>query len=133
MAFRRSEPRAGRRQKGPDADIKIKSRPVVSDLLPLVTGEVDPRLDKLKQWIVNLDYLDIKGKSPDGNYRNLIQKVFDIIGSVAEGMKLTYKGVGGRKQSPGRDGRRHSYLTGSAQPRYDLADWLDRDIDAASI
>jgi predicted ATPase len=79
---------------GPEADIKIKSRPVVSDLLPLVAGEVDPRLDKLKQWIVNLDYLDVKSKNPGGHYRNLIQKVFDIIGSVAEGMKLTYVGVG---------------------------------------
>lgn len=79
---------------GPEADIKIKSRPVVSDLLPLVAGEVDPRLDKLKQWIVNLDYLDVKSKSPDGHYRNLIQKLFDVIGSVAEGMKLTYVGVG---------------------------------------
>lgn len=79
---------------GPEADIKIKSRPVVSDLLPLVGGEVDPRLDKLKQWIVNLDYLDVKSQRQDRHYRNLIQKVFDIIGSVAEGMKLTYVGVG---------------------------------------
>ncbi len=79
---------------GPEADIKIKSRPVVGDLLPLVTGDVDPRLDKLKQWIVNLDYLDVKGNSSDGHYRNLVRKLFDVIGSVAEGMKLTYMGVG---------------------------------------
>lgn len=80
--------------KGPEADIRTRSRPVVDDLLPLITGDVDPRLDRLKQWIVNLDYLDIKSKSPDGHYRGPIQKVFDIIGEVAEGMKLNYRGVG---------------------------------------
>jgi hypothetical protein len=86
--------------KGPDADIKLdedvrrKSRPVVSDLSPLVAGDVDPRLDKFKQWIVNLDYLDIKSQSRNGEYSKQIQKLFDIIGSVAEDMRLTYKGVG---------------------------------------
>lgn len=84
--------------KGPEADIQIKSRPVVDDLLPLVSGDVDPRLDKLKQWVVNLDYLSIKrtDKSEDGGqlYQGLVQKMFDIIGSVAEGMRMKYVGVG---------------------------------------
>ncbi len=79
--------------KGPEADLKKKSRPVVSDLLPLVSGDVDPRLDKLKQWIINLDYEDAKDLSAEGRNRELIQKLFNIIGEVAEGMKLTYKGV----------------------------------------
>lgn len=80
--------------KGPDADIKTTSRPVVTDLLPLVKGEVDPRLDKLKQWIVNLDYRSAKSRSGNNRAHEMIQKVFDIIGHVAEGMTLTYKGVG---------------------------------------
>ena len=79
--------------KGPEADIKRKSRPVINDLLPLVTGDVDPRLDKLKQWIVNLDYEDRKNPAVEGRYTRLIQKMFDLIGKVAEGMTLTYKGV----------------------------------------
>jgi hypothetical protein len=41
------------RPKGPTAD--GHRRPSVDDLLPLVRGEPDPRLDGLKQWIVNLD------------------------------------------------------------------------------
>jgi hypothetical protein len=84
--------------KGPDDDVSsIKSRPVPEDLLPLVRGDVDPRLDKLKQWIVKLDYLDIKSeaesKGKDRRYYNLLKKVFDVIGSVTEGMAVTYVGV----------------------------------------
>lgn len=80
--------------KGPEADSKVPTRPVVTDLLPLVKGDVDPRLDKLKQWIVNLDYKAAKSDGTDNRSREQIQKVFDIIGNVAEGMSLTYKGVG---------------------------------------
>ncbi|MFL6229645.1 MAG: AAA family ATPase, partial [Pyrinomonadaceae bacterium] len=82
---------------GADPDFKIKSAPVVDDLLPLVTGDVDPRLDKLKKWIINLDYEDVKSGGKEWRYQGLIQKVFDIIGSMTEGMKLNYVGViGGR-------------------------------------
>ncbi len=83
--------------KGPDTDFKIKSRPVSDDLLPLVKGDVDPRIDKLKQWIVNLDYLSIKGStddsSADGRYRMLVEKLFAVIASVMEGIELKYVGV----------------------------------------
>jgi|GEM_PF-930368 len=83
--------------KGPDADIKTRSRPVIDDLMPLVKGDIDPRLDKLKQWIVNLDYLSIKGdsssKTSDYRYRELVEKVFEVIATVTEGMTLRYGGV----------------------------------------
>lgn len=81
--------------KGPDADVS-KSRPVADDVLPLVTGDVDPRLDKLKQWIVNLDYASVKRESRKGNddnYRKLIEKVFEVISKVTEGMGLRFVGV----------------------------------------
>lgn len=32
-----------------------KGRPSADDLVPLLSGEADPRMDRLKQWIVNLD------------------------------------------------------------------------------
>jgi WD40 repeat protein len=35
-----------------------KGRPSADDLVPLVSGESDPRMDRLKQWIVNLDAAD---------------------------------------------------------------------------
>lgn len=35
-----------------------KGRPTADDLIPLLAGEADPRIDRLKQWIVNLDAAD---------------------------------------------------------------------------
>jgi WD40 repeat protein len=32
-----------------------KGRPTADDLIPLLSGDTDPRMDRLKQWIVNLD------------------------------------------------------------------------------
>jgi predicted ATP-binding protein involved in virulence len=83
--------------KGPEADYKPKARPVAEDLIPLISGDVDPRLDKLKQWIVTLDYSSIKSGSaspgkPD-RYRRLIERVFASIVTVTEGMTLKFGGV----------------------------------------
>jgi WD40 repeat protein len=39
-----------------------KGRPSADDLVPLVSGESDPRMDRLKQWIVNLDAADNAGQ-----------------------------------------------------------------------
>lgn len=39
-----------------------KGRPTADDLLPLISGEADPRMDRLKQWIVNLDSADKPGR-----------------------------------------------------------------------
>jgi WD40 repeat protein len=38
--------------------IVLKGRPTADDLVPLLAGESDPRMDRLKQWIVNLDAVD---------------------------------------------------------------------------
>lgn len=39
-----------------------KGRPSADDLVPLLSGEADPRMDRLKQWIVNLDAADKAGQ-----------------------------------------------------------------------
>src|SRR5437868_841390 len=36
-----------------------KGRPTADDLIPLLSGDADPRMDRLKQWIVNLAGSDI--------------------------------------------------------------------------
>ena len=41
--------------KGPQLD-EGRRRPTADDVLPLVAGEPDPRMDELKQWIISLDY-----------------------------------------------------------------------------
>lgn len=115
--------------KGPEADIQIKSRPVVDDLLPLVSGDVDPRLDKLKQWIVNLDYLSIKQTKDDENrqqhYSGLVQKMFDIIDSVAERMRLRYKGVGrGNRILVATDDGESIRLESLSQGTISLMSWI---------
>jgi predicted ATP-binding protein involved in virulence len=59
-----------------------KSIPTADDLLPLVRGEPDPRLDKLKQWIVNLDYLSKHEQSKTGaggSYEKLLNKFFEYV------------------------------------------------------
>jgi hypothetical protein len=42
---------------GPQETLQ-KGRPTADDLVPLLSGEIDPRMDRLKQWIVNLDAAD---------------------------------------------------------------------------
>ena len=45
-------------------NIVQKGRPTADDLIPLISGEADPRMDRLKQWIVNLDASDKPSQSP---------------------------------------------------------------------
>jgi hypothetical protein len=52
---------------GPQLD-EGKRRPNAEDVLPLVAGEPDPRMDELKQWIVSLDYWI--EKAGDGERQN---------------------------------------------------------------
>ncbi|MGC4001112.1 MAG: hypothetical protein QM767_28100 [Anaeromyxobacter sp.] len=47
---------------GPQAIVQ-KGRPTADDLLSLLSGEPDPRMDRLKQWIVNLDAADKAGQA----------------------------------------------------------------------
>lgn len=56
------------------------------DLLPLVKGAIDPRMDDFKQNIINLDYR--VSKERDGRSRKLLKELFDLIGCAAVGMTL---------------------------------------------
>ena len=47
---------------GPQPIIQ-RGRPTADDLLPLLSGESDSRMDRLKQWIVNLDSADKPGRT----------------------------------------------------------------------
>lgn len=58
-----------------------QARPQTSDLLPILSSDPDPRIDGLKQWIVNLDYQATKG----GDTR--MQDLFDDFSTVVD--KLT--------------------------------------------
>ena len=61
---------------GPQPIIE-KGRPTSDDLLPLVSGESDPRMDRLKQWIVNLDAADVgKPRTLTGHLGRVSSVVF---------------------------------------------------------
>jgi predicted ATPase len=82
------------RPKAPEA--QTKGRPTPEDLLPLVIGDPDPRLDKLKQWIVNLDYWikDARSRNEDpGQYERLLNEFFVVVGQLTKGVRVKFKEV----------------------------------------
>ncbi len=81
----------------PLADNQIKSRSMPEDLLPMIVGEPDPRMENLKQWIVTFDYERIRReekKQGSGNrYSRLIDMLFDTINKMIEPVKVKYRGI----------------------------------------
>ncbi len=81
--------------KGPEIETG-KLRPTSQDVLPLVKGEPDPRVDSLKQWIVNLDYWmkdERDRKSGENRYDQLLREFFRIVDHLTEGVKIQFKGI----------------------------------------
>lgn len=73
-----------------------RERPTTDDLLPVIVGEADPRLDKLKQWIVNVDYRIKDAKSRDQDpeqFERLLNDFFDVVRELTEGTKIEFKEV----------------------------------------
>jgi predicted ATPase len=71
-------------------------RPTPDDLLPLVEGTPDPRLDELKQWIINLDYRskdERSKKGGDDRYEKLIQEFFRIADRLTGDVTVQFKEV----------------------------------------
>lgn len=74
-----------------------KRRPTPGDVLPLVAGEPDPRCNRLKQWILNLDYRSAKNAQNSGEhsirYQHIMQQFFAVVSGLAEGIKIEFKQV----------------------------------------
>jgi len=87
------------RPKAPEAE--TKGRPTPEDLLPIIVGAPDPRLDKLKQWLVNLDYWiknerekrKSNGETTEGRYERLRKEFFKVVGVLTEGLTIEFKEV----------------------------------------
>jgi energy-coupling factor transporter ATP-binding protein EcfA2 len=65
--------------------------PSPDDVLPLVRGGPDPRLDRLKQWIVNLDYLNKDEQTKGGGdrrYERLLNHFFQLTGTLIDGVRV---------------------------------------------
>jgi hypothetical protein len=73
-----------------------KFRPSAEDVLPLVRGEADPRMDKLKQWIVNLDNADkaerLQGKTDTRPARTLV-RFFEVVTRLTDGLQVSHPEV----------------------------------------
>jgi tRNA A-37 threonylcarbamoyl transferase component Bud32 len=82
------------RPQGPRAE-EGKRRPVPDDLLPLVQGDPDPRLNNLKQWVVNLDYQSKSEPTRSGGHRfeQVIQEFFGMVARLTEGMTFRFEGI----------------------------------------
>jgi len=83
------------RSKGPQLE-EGRRRPTSDDLLPLVKDDLEPRLDTLKQWIINLDYRikdERNRKGEDKRYEKLLQELFQIIDCLTKVMTIQFKEV----------------------------------------
>jgi energy-coupling factor transporter ATP-binding protein EcfA2 len=70
--------------------------PTAADLLPMLSGEVDSRMDDLKQWLVNVDALSRKeGAAEDDRERatRMLRTFFEIVRSLTEGLAVQFKEV----------------------------------------
>lgn len=56
------------------------------DILPLVAGDPDPRMNDLKQSIINLDYQTLSGRGERS--KNLLDDFFDVVDQMTQGVTL---------------------------------------------
>ena len=84
--------RAGSWERPKSPETTAVGLPTPDDVLPLIAGGPDPRLDKLKQWIVNLDYQSkheqATTSTTGGRYEKILNEVFRIIGELTEGVTI---------------------------------------------
>jgi predicted ATPase len=73
-----------------------KKHPAAEDVLPLVHGETDSRMDDLKQWLVNTEAMSRKeGASPVDRAQaaEILEKFFAIVGELTEGLEVRFKEI----------------------------------------
>ncbi len=69
-------------------------RPVVGDLLPLIKGTIDERLNDLKQWIVNIDADANSPTSPNhARSKALLASFFTLLRRVTPGVNIEFDKV----------------------------------------
>lgn len=75
----------------------VTDRPTPSDLLPLILGETDPRLDGLKAWLIELDNKinrDFKEGVSDSPHLKLRDDFFEVIGVLTPKVDIKWSGLG---------------------------------------
>jgi predicted ATP-binding protein involved in virulence len=67
--------------------------------LPLIAGDIDPRMDKLKQWIVNLDHqskADKANRVDNSSADRLLRDFFKAVATLTQGLPIRFGGVDDR-------------------------------------
>lgn len=75
----------------------ISDRPTPSDLLPLILGETDPRLDGLKAWLIELDNRinrDFKNGIEGSPSLKLRADFFTVIGALTPKVEIEFGRIG---------------------------------------
>ena len=75
----------------------IVNRPAPPDLLPLIVGESDPRLDSLKSWLIDLDNRinrDLKNKVADSRSLRLRKDFFEVIAALTPKVEIDFGAIG---------------------------------------
>lgn len=73
------------RPKGPGGE--GKRRPTSEDIIPIIRGEVDPRMNNIKQWFINQDYY-AKVEGGGNAAVPVLDEFRTVIGTLLSGMKL---------------------------------------------
>jgi hypothetical protein len=82
------------RSRGPTAEGRWS--PNAQDLLPLINGEPDPRMDQIKQWIVNLDARmhDLRGDATSSEAsKRLLSRFSETIDEITPGLVVRFSRV----------------------------------------
>lgn len=87
----------GASTRSPDGPVAgFESNPVVEDVLPLLTGLVDARIDNLKQWMVNVQArVDSSDSTSESISRNTQMRdtFFRIMDQLSPGLEIRFQGV----------------------------------------
>lgn len=81
----------------PTEQSSTTDRPVPSDLIPLIIGESDPRLDSLKGWLIELDNQinrDFRNGIVDSPSLKLRRDFFDVIAALTPKVEIQFESIG---------------------------------------
>ena len=72
--------------KAPGAEDSAMADVDISDVLPLVSGGIDARMDSLTQWIINTES---RGRD-DPQHKRLLKQFFELMDKLTPGVKLKF-------------------------------------------
>lgn len=75
------------------SDDEGRGRPVPQDLLPLLSGDPDPRLDEVKDWLVTLDYWMHRGGADPQHIHDFREGLFELLRDVTRTPGLRFNRI----------------------------------------